>query len=168
MKHLLFLLFFPMHAIAQEIDSLTGPVNLIDGVLLQDYVSCDYDSIARLHSNSMFVITDSGSCQYSFQPGETSYLEIILTRKNCKASDMSNYEKWIIDLSATDENGKLVLSPDNTVYLYWNQWISPAIEQGMEGVLIIRGQEISLELHAYLAANNVYVPERVLELRLGD
>jgi len=116
----------------------------------------------------MFVITDSSSCQYSFQPGETSYLEIILTRKNCSASDVSNYEKWIIDLSATDENGKLVLSPDNTVYLYWNQWISPAIERGMEGVLIIRGQEISLELHAYPDANNICVPERALGVQLGN
>ena len=169
MKHLLIFLLFPLSLTAQQHDSLDGgPVNIIDGIIIPEFVICDYDSIAQLHPHSELVITDSSACSYTFQPGKKRYLEIILRRKNCKASDMSNYEKWIIDLSGMDESGKLQLSAANTVFLYWNQWIRPAVELHNDGLLTLGTEQVSLELHAYMNADRLYFPQRRLVVPLKD
>lgn len=143
---LLFLVSTP--AFGQKKDSFTGPVNVVDSVYIPLEL-CQYDTIARLHQQVTFTITDSSSCNYSFLPGSSSYLELIIKTKNCTCTDCSYYRKFIIELSSISETMELAISPSNLTKIWWNSWRMPTKENNRSGTLKITDRLGSLKLLPY-------------------
>jgi hypothetical protein len=149
MRLLFLLLFVSTATFAQQNDSLSGPVNVIDGVYIPAYNPCTYDSIARLHNNATFVITDSSTYNYTFQPGTKTYLELGIRTTKCRCSDCQSSNHLIIDLSELPDSGEMVLSPKNLTWITWNSWIMPKTEQFIDGALTLKGDAVSLKIFSF-------------------
>lgn len=149
MRFLFVLFLISTSAVGQKNDSLTGPVNVIDGVYFSDLEECDHDSIAQIHRNVTFEIADSSTFNYTFQPGSSCYLELILKTKNCACKDCSYFRKFIIELSSISETLEVTLDPSNLTEIWWNSWRMPTKENNRSGTLKITNRVVSLKLLPY-------------------
>jgi hypothetical protein len=136
-------------AFGQKNDSLTGPVNIVDGVYIPAYEPCMYDSIARLHNKATFVIADSSTYNYTFQPGTKTYLELSIRTTKCRCSDCQSFNHLIIDLSELPDSGEMAVSPENLTWITWNSWIMPKTERFIDGALTLKGDAISLKIFSF-------------------
>lgn len=149
MRFLFVLFLISTSAVGQKNDSLTGPVNVIDGVYIPAYEPCMYDSIARLHFNASFVITDSSTYHYTFQPGTKTYLELGIRTTKCRCSDCQSSNHLIIDLSELADSGEMALSHENLTWITWNSWIMPKTERFIDGALTLKGDTVSLKIFSF-------------------
>lgn len=146
------LLSFPVLA-QQKPDSLWGgPINVVDGVYIAPFDPCTYDSIARLHTNAQFVLSDSSTLNYSFTEGNTTYLELGIGTKKCRCSDCQSFRKLIVRVDSLNPDNMFVLTPSNCTYIYWNSWIQPEIKSECNGTLQLKSGRVCLFLNPYFDA----------------
>lgn len=165
----LFSILFPFLALAQQKnDSLWGgPVNIIDGVYIQAFDPCSYDSTATLHFNAQLVLSDSSTFNYSFAKGNATYLELIIRTKKCRCSDCQFTKNIIVRLDSWNPDSTLVLTPDNCSYIYWNSWIRPELETRCNGTLQLKNGQVCLYLQPYYEEKRtIWNPAEEIEIKL--
>ena len=149
MRFLFLLFLISTSAFGQKKDSFTGPVNVVDGVYITELTGCDHDSTAQIHRNVTFEIADSSMFNYTFQPGSSCYLELIMKTKNCTCKDCSHFRKFIIEISSISETMELTIDPSNLTEMWWNSWRMPTKENNRSGTLKITDGIVSLQLFPY-------------------